>query len=125
MTFSIHGALRSAVMLLALVALAAPLSAQAADDHGHGHDGHDHTGTDIYAPAMKTMHEAMTIEPTGDADVDFVKGMIPHHQGAVDMARILIEHGKDPELRKLAQDVIRTQEAEIAFMRAWLEKHQH
>lgn len=123
MTLSIHGAARSALMLLALGVLATPLTAHANDDHAH--HGHDHAATDLYAPAMKAMHEGMTVEPTGDADVDFVRGMIPHHQGAVDMAKILLEHGKDPELRQLAEDVIRTQDAEIAFMRGWLEKHKH
>lgn len=125
MTLSFHGAIRSALMLLALGVLAAPITAHAADDHAHhGHD-HNQDPADLYAPAMKAMHEGMMVTPTGDADVDFVRGMIPHHQGAVDMAKILLEHGKDPALRKLAEEVIRTQEAEITFMREWLEKHKH
>jgi uncharacterized protein (DUF305 family) len=68
------------------------------------------------------MHKDMTIKLTGDADVDFARGMIPHHQGAVDMAKIVLEHGKDPELKKLAQDVIASQNREITFMREWLKK---
>jgi uncharacterized protein (DUF305 family) len=78
---------------------------------------------DIYAPAMHKMHQEMMITPTGNADIDFVKGMIPHHQGAIDMAKILQAHGKDPELQKLAADIIAAQEKEIAFMQEWLKKH--
>ncbi len=80
-------------------------------------------GANVYAPAMKAMHENMSIAPTGDADVDFMQSMIPHHQGAVDMAKIALIHGKDPSVKKLAQDVIRAQESEITFMRKWLSQH--
>jgi uncharacterized protein (DUF305 family) len=62
------------------------------------------------------MHRDMDIAFTGDADADFARGMIPHHKGAVDMARIVLQHGKDPAIRKLAEEVIRTQEAEIKMM---------
>ncbi len=77
-----------------------------------------------FEAAMQKMHEAMMVGYTGDADVDFVKGMLPHHQGAVDMAKIELQYGKDPELRKLAEDIIKAQESEIAFMNAWLAKHE-
>jgi uncharacterized protein (DUF305 family) len=68
------------------------------------------------------MHGAMTMNFTGNADVDFMKGMIPHHEGAVAMAKVLLQFGKDAELRKLADDVVRTQNEEITMMRAWLVK---
>jgi hypothetical protein len=68
------------------------------------------------------MHEAMNITFTGNADVDFVKGMIPHHQGAIDMAKTVLAFGKDPEVRKLAEEIIKAQESEIALMNAWLQR---
>lgn len=78
----------------------------------------------MYDDAMMKMHEDMAkATPTGDADTDFVTGMIPHHQGAIDMAKIEVEKGKDPEIKKLAQDIIKAQEKEIEFMNKWLEKN--
>jgi uncharacterized protein (DUF305 family) len=100
-------------------------------DHMHM----DHSGTNIGDPsanaassqafkaADQKMHENMAMSFTGNADVDFVKGMIPHHQGAIDMAKVELAYGKDPEIQKLAENVIKAQEAEIAEMNAWLTKH--
>jgi uncharacterized protein (DUF305 family) len=68
------------------------------------------------------MHEGMAIEFTGNADIDFLRGMIPHHQGAVDMARVVLEHGDDPEVRRLAGQIIAAQQQEIATMQRWLEQ---
>ena len=69
------------------------------------------------------MHSAMDIAFTGNADVDFVKGMIPHHAGAVDMAKTVLAFGKDPEVRKLAEEIIKAQESEISIMQGWLKKN--
>jgi uncharacterized protein (DUF305 family) len=68
--------------------------------------------------AMHRMHEATNKVPmTGDIDRDFVALMVPHHRSAVEMARVYLDHGKDPELRRLAENVIASQEAEIKQMR--------
>lgn len=75
-----------------------------------------------YASANDKMHKAMGVSIDTDADIAFMQGMIPHHQGAVEMAKVALEHGKDPEVRALAQKVIAAQEAEIKEMQAWLDK---
>ncbi|CDX26401.1 conserved exported hypothetical protein [Mesorhizobium sp. ORS 3324] len=85
--------------------------------------GSENAATGGYKAAMDKMHADMMIEYTGNADVDFVRGMIPHHQGAIDMAKVVIANGKDPEIRKLAEGVVKAQEAEIAQMQDWLAKH--
>jgi uncharacterized protein (DUF305 family) len=112
--------------LLALT-LAAPVSAQTTDHSAHAGHGAAAPGetpaTAAFRAANATMHAGMDIPFTGNADVDFVAGMIPHHQGAVDMARIVLEHGSDPAVRSFAEAIIAAQEAEIAWMRDWLAKN--
>ena len=83
----------------------------------------DTPSTKAYRDAMQKMERSMSIPYTGDADKDFVAGMIGHHQGAIDMAKVELQYGKDPELRKLAEEIVSAQEKEIAFMKAWQAKH--
>jgi uncharacterized protein (DUF305 family) len=76
-----------------------------------------------YMEAHHRMMGGMSVEMTGDADKDFVLMMIPHHEGAVDMAKVELQNGKDPQLRALAEKIVAAQETEIAEMKAWLEKN--
>ncbi|MGI4794338.1 MAG: CopM family metallochaperone, partial [Janthinobacterium lividum] len=76
-----------------------------------------------YRQAMKSMMEHMDTPYSGNPDRDFVVGMLPHHQGAIDMAEVELKYGRDPALRAMARDVIASQGKEQQFMRAWLAKH--
>lgn len=76
-----------------------------------------------YEAAMQKMHKDMAIPYTGDVDVDFVRGMIPHHQGAIEQANVLLKYSKNLRLRRLAGGIIAAQKREIRFMKRWLEEH--
>jgi uncharacterized protein (DUF305 family) len=90
--------------------------------HAPAHGTHSDAAIEAYVAASERMHQGMAIQFTGDPDVDFARAMIPHHQGAIDMARALLEHGQDPEMRALAEAIIAAQEKEIGFLRSWLEQ---
>jgi uncharacterized protein (DUF305 family) len=79
--------------------------------------------TKAFEAANAKMHTDMAIKFTGNADADFIAGMIPHHEGAVAMAKVVLAHGKDVKVRKLAQDIIKAQNTEIAWMKGWLAKN--
>ena len=119
-----------AAALAALWLLLAPGPQPAAAQSGHAH--HDPGAADPWArgdafaralaAGMDKMHkDMMGPSPTGNADVDFLATMIPHHEGAVEMARLVLIHGKDPLVRRLAEEIIAGQRAEIAAMQARLE----
>ena len=111
---------------LLLVAFASLFLASGAFAQGMGMDMFepkegDSAATQGYKASMMTMmHTAPAF--TGDADVDFMKQMKVHHQAAIDMAKVVLEHGKDAETKKLAEDIIAAQEKEIAFIDEWLKK---
>ena len=74
--------------------------------------------------SMEKMNRDMTgATMTGDPDRDLVTMMMPHHQSAIDMARIYLRDGRDPEIRRIAQKIITDQEKEIAEFKAWQAKH--
>ena len=104
--------MRKLMLTAAIIAIPVAVAAQAP------------TVTSAFMDANHMMMMMMDmVKPTGDADKDFAAMMIPHHQGAIDMAQVELQHGKDPALHKLARDIIAAQRKEIAFMRQWQAKH--
>jgi len=114
--------------------LIAPTIAWAQASHG-GHDGHAAPGSQKTQPSSQgsastlafeavneKMHKDMDIKFTGNTDRDFLLAMIPHHQGAIDMAGVVLEYGKDPKVRALAEQIILEQQKEIALMQELLKQ---
>ncbi|MDB5848285.1 MAG: hypothetical protein JWP29_2037 [Rhodoferax sp.] len=104
-------------------ALALPAQAQQKMDHA-GHNAAAASAsaspsTKAFQQSDEKMMKDMAVAYTGDADRDFVAHMIPHHQGAVAMAEVQLKYGKDPELRKMAEEIVKAQQTEIAFMKTW------
>lgn len=125
MTLQIPTIKISTNLLLTLLAcsVGAGAIAQTGGDAHHGQPP-DSNWSELTA-SMNKMHMAMgAIKRSGNADVDFVKLMLPHHQAAIDMAKTQLLYGKDPQMRRLAQEIITDQQSEIALMQLWL-KQQH
>lgn len=116
-------------VLFACILASAAFAEEPHHHHGHGQAepkaaANDSAATKAFRDADARMHREMDIRYTNDIDVDFVRGMIPHHRGAIDMAKITLEHSKDPEIRKLAEDIVKAQDTEIAQMEAFLKRKQ-
>ena len=109
--------------MFAFVAILIALPAAAQEmDHG-GHAVPDNPAAQALTAANDKMMTDMTVALTGNPDRDFILMMIPHHQGAIEMAKIELQYGTDPEILRLAETIIAAQEAEIAGMKAWLAAH--
>jgi uncharacterized protein (DUF305 family) len=108
---------------VALAALAAPAMAFAEDMKMDMKASGGTPADKAFMTSMQTMMKNMDVKPTGKTDKDFVTMMMPHHQGAVDMAKVELQYGKDPMLLKMAGDIVKSQEQEIGEMKAWLAKN--
>jgi uncharacterized protein (DUF305 family) len=74
---------------------------------------------------IEKMHSAMSsVKESGNADRDFVNLMLPHHQAALDMAKTELLYGNDPQMRRLAQEIVTDQQSEIDLMQRWLQQHE-
>jgi uncharacterized protein (DUF305 family) len=117
----ILGALAIAVMG-GIVYSQLPMSGHGTMDHSAMASADASPATKGYETAMAGMMKGMMVPLTGKPDLDFMQGMIPHHQGAIDMAKVVLQFGKDSEVKAFAEKVVKDQEGEIAFMNAWLTK---
>ena len=110
-------------ILIFLIATTALLASQEKKSTSVPQAAQDNCATELRT-AMNRMHESMSHLPAAaNADEDFVRLMIPHHQAALDMAKTQLLCGKDPQIRRLAQEIIADQQSEIELMELWLKNH--
>lgn len=109
--------------LLLTLTLSLPMLAWQGLRHGQGeHDAG--AAWPEFERGMEKMHVGMgSIRPSGDDDVDFVRLMLPHHQAAIAMAKTELMYGRDPQMRRLAQEIITDQQSETELMQLWLKRH--
>jgi uncharacterized protein (DUF305 family) len=103
------------VIPLALSVIVGVSTAALAQDMGHDKE--------MMAAHKKMMDDMMAMKSTGDPDKDFAMMMVPHHQGAIDMAEVELKYGKDPMLKKMAQEIIDAQKKEIEELKKWQSEH--
>jgi len=109
-------------ILLVVFSFTATSFGQATNHHDQSRQGGDPYWSELIA-SMDKMHRAMdAVARSGNGDIDFVRLMLPHHQAAIDMAKTELIYGKDPQMRRLAQEIITDQQLEIELMQRWLNK---
>ena len=109
---------------LAVLSFTAASIGRATAHDGQGDQNNERNWSELIT-SMDKMHMAMgAIERSGNSDVDFVRLMLPHHQAAIEMAKTQLLYGKDPQMRRLAQEIITDQQLEIELMQRWLKKQQ-
>jgi uncharacterized protein (DUF305 family) len=114
-------ALRSAIVAVFILAAAIPAWQQ--ETYSNSREASVNPAWSELLGSMEKMHIAMgSVERSGDSDVDFVRLMLPHHRAAIDMAKTQLLYGKDPQMRRLAQEIIADQDSEIELMQLWLKR---
>jgi uncharacterized protein (DUF305 family) len=104
------------------------LAMQAWQQRSHTHQGIQLAADPDWSALMESMEQMdaamMSVGQSGNSDVDFVRLMLPHHQAALDMAKAQLMYGRDPQICRLAQEIITDQQSEIELMQLWLKQHE-
>jgi uncharacterized protein (DUF305 family) len=109
---------------LMMLALISNLVAAAPTQNARPHSARDSAAWSELTANMEKMHIAVaSVKSSGNSDADFVALMVPHHQAAIEMAKSELLNGKDPQMRRVAQEIIIDQQSEIELMKLWLKEH--
>lgn len=113
------------VLILVMLIVAGALWAQQRGRHPPEFSAVEGSDWSQMVAAIEKMHGAMKlVKQSGNPDIDFVRLMLPHHQAAIAMAKTQLLYGQDPQMRRLAQEIITDQQSEIELMQLWLKQHQ-
>ena len=116
---------RNTLQVVGVCVLLTAVAGMAAQSHRHPPTTVDDLNWSALMASMEHMHMVMaSVEPSGDNDVDFVTLMLPHHQAAIETAKAELVNGADPQVRRLAQEIIADQHSEIELMQLWLKQHE-